>query len=146
VCLGGHWKRIEVMLPQRSGGQQGWLGWNIENEHFQKNRADVVSRCIERGINYIDACIGAEVMAYSKALKGRRDKMYLGFSWSEGEMRGLGSQPIRPTSKASPCRPVDHAKLKDVFDHGPAGLNTSICGGSPATRELPPTATRRWTR
>ncbi len=73
VCLGGHWKRIETVVPGRSD--------------FDKNRAEVVSRCIERGINYIDACTGGEVMAYSKALRGRRDKMYLGYSWYEKESR-----------------------------------------------------------
>ncbi|MGC8886327.1 MAG: aldo/keto reductase [Verrucomicrobiia bacterium] len=46
-----------------------------------------MSRCIERGINYIDACTSQEVLTYSRALKGRRDKMYLGFSWYEQEMR-----------------------------------------------------------
>ena len=54
---------------------------------FEKNRRDVVSRCIERGINYIDACWSNEVIAYSKALKGRRDKMYLGYSWGVNEVR-----------------------------------------------------------
>jgi hypothetical protein len=39
------------------------------------------------GINYIDACAGPEVMAYSKVLKGRRDKMYLGYSWHTRESR-----------------------------------------------------------
>jgi len=39
------------------------------------------------GINYIDACAGPEVMAYSKVLKGRRDKMYLGYSWFTKESR-----------------------------------------------------------
>ncbi|MGC9035076.1 MAG: aldo/keto reductase [Verrucomicrobiia bacterium] len=78
VCLGGHWKRIDTVV---SGGG------GINNPDFQKNRYDVVSRCIERGINYIDACTSQEVLTYSRALKGRRDKMYLGFSWYEQEMR-----------------------------------------------------------
>lgn len=78
VCLGGHWKRIDTVV---SGGG------GINNPDFQKNRYDVISRCIERGINYIDACTSQEVLAYSRALKGRRDKMYLGFSWYEQEMR-----------------------------------------------------------
>jgi len=73
VCLGGHWKRVEVVAKGHA--------------EFEKNRAEVVSRCIERGINYIDACTGGEVMAYSKALEGRRDKMYLGYSWYEKEVR-----------------------------------------------------------
>ena len=70
VCLGGHWKRINVM-----------------KQDFNKNRHDVVSRCIDAGINYIDACTIQEVKAYSLALKGRRDKMYLGCSWYQKEMR-----------------------------------------------------------
>jgi len=70
VCLGGHWKRVEVM-----------------KQDLDKNRAEVVSRCIDAGINYIDACTGGEVMAYSKALQGRRDKMHLGYSWYEKEAR-----------------------------------------------------------
>ncbi|MCX6925824.1 MAG: twin-arginine translocation signal domain-containing protein, partial [Verrucomicrobia bacterium] len=72
ACLGGHWKRVDTVVP--SGG-------GIDNPDFQKNRYDVVSQCIDRGINYIDACTGSEVMVYSRALKGRRDKMHLGFSW-----------------------------------------------------------------
>jgi aryl-alcohol dehydrogenase-like predicted oxidoreductase len=80
VCLGGHWKRIDKVLPPGAGDGAG------QND-FDKNRYDVVSQCMERGINYIDACTGEEVTAYSKALKGRRDKMYLGYSWYEKEAR-----------------------------------------------------------
>ncbi len=56
VCLGGH-----------SGSDE-------------KERREIVSRSIDAGINYIDACTGHEVRRDAKALKGRRDKMYLGFS------------------------------------------------------------------
>jgi len=60
VCIGGHWKRVDVM-----------------NQDFAQNRYDVMSRCIEVGINYVDACWNSEVKVYAKALKGRRDKFYL---------------------------------------------------------------------
>ncbi len=56
VCLGGHSRSKE------------------------KERYEIVSRSIDAGINYIDACTGREVIRDAKALKGRRDKMYLGFS------------------------------------------------------------------
>ncbi|MHB1037289.1 MAG: aldo/keto reductase [Pirellulales bacterium] len=86
VCLGGHWKRVNEMVP--SAFKAGdWLGVNVENPGFAKNRYEVVTRCIERGINYIDACTGQEVLAYSKALEGRRDKMHLGYSWYQKEAR-----------------------------------------------------------
>ncbi|MHC4543555.1 MAG: aldo/keto reductase [Planctomycetota bacterium] len=86
VCLGGHWKRVDKMVPGVFKGK-GWLSADLESEGFQKNRYDVVTKCIESGINYIDACTWQEVVTYSRALKGRRDKMYLGFSWYQEEMR-----------------------------------------------------------
>jgi len=86
VCMGGHWKRIDAVLPKKGEGK-GWLGKGVGNPDFEKNRADVIGRCIDRGINYIDACWSQEVIAYSKALKGRRDQMYLGYSWGVTEVR-----------------------------------------------------------
>jgi len=86
VCLGGHWKRIDKMVPGVFKGG-GWLSADLDSDGFRNNRRDVVTRCIESGINYIDACTWKEVMAYSEALRGRRDAMHLGFSWYEEEMR-----------------------------------------------------------
>ena len=95
VCLGGHWKRVNVMAPSAFQGGD-WLGANLSDEGFVKNRRDVVTRCIERGINYIDACTMQEVLAYAEALRGRRDKMHLGFSWYQEEMR---NENFRTTDK-----------------------------------------------
>jgi len=86
VCLGGHWKRVNNMVPGLFQGGN-WLGADLKNADFNKNRYDVVTRCIERGINYIDGCTHSEIVSYSKALKGRRDKMHLGWSWYEHETR-----------------------------------------------------------
>ncbi|MEN6425346.1 MAG: aldo/keto reductase [Phycisphaerales bacterium] len=63
VCLGGH---------SRSNEQE---------------RTEIVSRCIDAGINYIDACWDNEVKRDAKALKGRRDKMYLALSHGAKEVR-----------------------------------------------------------
>lgn len=95
VCLGGHWKRIDTVV-----GGNG----DINQPDFQKNRYDVVTRCMERGVNYVDACTGLEVTVYSRALKGRREKMHLGFSWFEEEMRN------------AECRTT--AKLLATFEKG----------------------------
>ena len=86
VCLGGHWKRIDKVLPAKQN-VAGWFSYGEGDPAFDQNRREVVSRCIDRGINYIDACWSNEVIAYSKALKGRRDKMYLGYSWGHTEVR-----------------------------------------------------------
>ena len=85
IALGGHWKRVVKVI----GGTEpeGWMTMDIDREDFQKNRRDVVSRCIERGINYVDACCREEILAYAKALEGRRDKMYFGYSWHVKESR-----------------------------------------------------------
>ena len=85
IALGGHWKRIEKMVPTLTG--KSWLSYNIDDPGFQKNRYDVVTKLMEVGINWIDACTIQEVTAYSRALKGRRDKMYLACSWYQKEMR-----------------------------------------------------------
>jgi predicted aldo/keto reductase-like oxidoreductase len=86
VCMGGHWKRINQSIgdkeidpySQPTGGQVA---------AFQQNRHDMISCCIEHGINLVDACTGGEVLAYAKALKGRREAMFLDYSWFEKEMR-----------------------------------------------------------
>jgi len=86
VCLGGHWKRVNTML-KTSVDQDSYSGQEHTYTEFMKNRSDVVSRCIDVGINYVDACNGAEIMVYAKALRGRRDKMYFGYSWHLRESR-----------------------------------------------------------
>ncbi|MBA7471550.1 hypothetical protein ES707_06856 [subsurface metagenome] len=63
VCLGGH-----------SGSNQ-------------QERNEIVSRAIDIGINYIDACTRGEVIRDAKALRGRRDKMYLALSHCGNEIR-----------------------------------------------------------
>jgi len=109
ACLGGHWKRLVNVI----GGKepQGWMTMAINQKEFQQNRSDVVTRCIERGINYVDACCREEILAYARALKGRRDKMYFGYSWHIVESR---FPEWRPTNK-----------LKEGFDSGmkEAGLD-----------------------
>jgi len=63
VCLGGH------------------------SSSDDKERYEIVSRCIDAGINYIDACTNGEVIRDAKALKGRRDKVYLALSHCGNEVR-----------------------------------------------------------
>jgi aryl-alcohol dehydrogenase-like predicted oxidoreductase len=63
VCLGGH------------------------SRSRQAERNEIVSRAIDIGINYIDACTRGEVIRDAKALKGRRDKMYLSLSHCGHEIR-----------------------------------------------------------
>jgi aryl-alcohol dehydrogenase-like predicted oxidoreductase len=87
VCLGGHWKRInKAMGAKTEVNPYGNPPADLQSA-FDKNRYDIVSRCIEVGINHVDACTIEEVQAYSKALKGRRDKMSMGCSWYQNEMR-----------------------------------------------------------
>jgi len=114
VCLGGH---------SRSNAEQ---------------RYEIVSRCIDAGINYIDACTAGEVRRDAKALRGRRDKMYLSLSHCGHEVRNENYR----TSK----------KLLEVLDGLLKGLparSTRTCGVLPATSRaagtpLTPPA-RSWT-
>jgi aryl-alcohol dehydrogenase-like predicted oxidoreductase len=118
VCLGGHWKRVNTVVPGLFEGR-GWLSAKLDSPEFEKNRYDVVTQCMERGINYIDACTKQEVIMYAKALKGRRDKMYLGFSWYQEEMRGLSRQWQKAKKDGKPKEPGWLTKmLKQAMDNG----------------------------
>lgn len=86
VCMGGHWKNLDKMVPGVFK-TKSWLSAKLEMPGFRKNRREVVERCMEVGINYIDACTREEVQAYAEATRTKRDKMYLGFSWYQEEMR-----------------------------------------------------------
>jgi aryl-alcohol dehydrogenase-like predicted oxidoreductase len=67
ISLGGHWKRI----PFKPG-----------SDEFRKNRREVMNACLDRGINYVDACSAGEVMVYAEAVKGRREEVFMGFDWT----------------------------------------------------------------
>jgi aryl-alcohol dehydrogenase-like predicted oxidoreductase len=125
VCLGGHWKRIEKAV--RSDGA-GWLSADINDPHFQKNRYDVATRCIEVGINYIDACNGSEVIAYTRAVKGRRDKMYMGFSWCEKEVRDAQYRTkdalLKVFEDGLKTADLDYADLWRITMHEQSGKHT----------------------
>lgn len=69
VSLGGHWKN-------RNAGRY-WDSFSNEQvpDDVAKNRSDVISACIDAGINYLDITTAAECLSYGVALKGRREKM-----------------------------------------------------------------------
>jgi len=72
VSLGGHWKN-------RNGGRY-WDAFTNDEvpEDVKKNRTEVVSACIDKGVNYLDITTAAECLSYGAALAGRREKMYVG--------------------------------------------------------------------
>lgn len=112
VALGGHCKQIAKVLPPGINTKGIW-GVHIDEPSFQQNRLDVVSRLIDVGMNWIDACTIEEVKAHNRALKGRRDKMYLACSWYEREMRN----PAGRTAKA----------LLEVLDWGMKDAALDYC-------------------
>ena len=105
VCLGGHWKRIDKVIPSK-GNIDPYAGPSEGGDMgvFLKNRHEVVSRCIEVGINLIDFAGDAEPETYSKVLEGRREAMYLAYSHPASELR----EPANRTAK----------KLVELFEAG----------------------------
>ena len=79
VCLGGHFKRIGEKIGHKIDVHP-LPEDKVALEALHKNRYDVLTRCMEVGINYVDACTSGEIAVYGPALKGRRDKMYMGFA------------------------------------------------------------------
>jgi predicted aldo/keto reductase-like oxidoreductase len=72
ISLGGHWRN--------RGGGRYWDRFADDEcpADVAKNRTDVVSKCIECGINYLDITTRAECISYGIAIKGRREKMIVG--------------------------------------------------------------------
>jgi aryl-alcohol dehydrogenase-like predicted oxidoreductase len=78
------------MLYRRQGKTNLMVSAACLGGHSRSNleeRTKIVSRCIDAGINYIDACTRGEVIRDAKALKGRREKMYLSLSYCGRETR-----------------------------------------------------------
>jgi predicted aldo/keto reductase-like oxidoreductase len=83
VCLGGHFKRVGEKIGYEVSATDAPAD-KAAAEAFWKNRRDVLARCMELGINYVDACTTGEIGVYGPALKGRREEMYMGFAmWPE---------------------------------------------------------------
>jgi len=72
ISFGGHWKN-------RNAGRY-WDSFANEQvpEDVARNRTEVMTTCIESGINYLDITTAAECLSYGAALKGRREKMIVG--------------------------------------------------------------------
>jgi len=80
----------ENMEYRRQGSTDLMISAVCLGGHSRSNvaeRTEIVSRSIDAGINYIDACTHGEVCRDSEALKGRRDKMYLALSHCGNEIR-----------------------------------------------------------
>ncbi|MBM4033962.1 MAG: aldo/keto reductase [Planctomycetes bacterium] len=111
ISLGGHWKRCP-----------------FRGEEFDKNRAEIVAKCLESGINYIDACTHGEVVAYTKALKslGKRDKMYLGFDSCGARDPAFRTQKALLRSLEETMRQVgvDVVDVWRITCHEPGGMHT----------------------
>ena len=71
VCMGGHWKRVAEVTGQKIPPVSIPADKAAEKV-LRKNRYDVLTSCMEVGINYVDACTEAEISVYGPALKGRR--------------------------------------------------------------------------
>jgi aryl-alcohol dehydrogenase-like predicted oxidoreductase len=63
------------------------VGLGGHSRSNDEQRREIVSRCLEAGINYIDACWDNEVKRDARALMGRRDKAYLALSHGAKEVR-----------------------------------------------------------
>ena len=74
VGLGGHWKT-------RSGGRY-WASFPNDNPppDVQMNRNEVVVKCAEMGINYLDITTPGEAAIYGRAMKATGVKLHVGYS------------------------------------------------------------------
>jgi len=74
VALGGHWK-----TPR---GGRYWSSFPNDNPppEVQKNRNDVMVKCAEVGINYLDITTAGEAAIYGRAMEATGVKLHVGYS------------------------------------------------------------------
>lgn len=93
---------------------------------------------IEVGMNWIDACTIEEVLAYSQALKGRRDKMHLAWSWYEHELRNGGFRTceklMETLDKGMKDCGLDHVELWRITMHEQSGPSDAELRGEQRKR------------
>ena len=104
VCLGGH------------------------SRSKQQERNEIVGRAIDIGINYIDACTKGEVIRDAKALKGRRDKMYLALSHCGRETRNpdfrTSKKLLESLDEVLTASGEDYTDLWRITCYEPGGRHT----------------------
>ncbi len=66
----------------------------------QQDRTEIISRCLDAGINYDDSCGYGEVVRDAKALKGRREKMYQALSHCGQEIRNKNCRTAKKLLEA----------------------------------------------
>jgi aryl-alcohol dehydrogenase-like predicted oxidoreductase len=127
--MGGHWKRLDKTLRLQGKADPGWSGVHLTDPAFRKNRREVINRCMESGINYIDACTEAEILAYAEALRGKRDSMYFGFSWAGEEMRKENFRTtetlLATLDKGMRQAKLDYVDLWRITMHEQSGRHTN---------------------
>ncbi len=111
VGLGGHWKRCP-----------------FEGEAFEKNRTEIMARCLDSGINYVDACWKGEVEVYARAVAklGKRQKIYFGFDshgsrGAEFRTRKALLADLETTMRETG---LDYVDVWRITCHEPGGLHT----------------------
>jgi predicted aldo/keto reductase-like oxidoreductase len=111
VSLGGHWKRCP-----------------FEGADFEKNRTEIMARCIDAGFNYVDACSAGEVEAYAKALKniGKRQKIYFGFDahGARGGEYRTRQALLEDLEGCMSANGMDYVDVWRITCHEPGGQHT----------------------
>ena len=87
ICLGGHWKRIDKIIGTKKINPYNAPTDDSTLSIFQENRNEIISKCLDVGINCIDLAGDSEAEVYARTLKGRREKMYLAYSHPASELR-----------------------------------------------------------
>ena len=71
IVLGGHFND-----PHGAPYWDHFTGGELPAE-VARNRTEVVAKCLDYGVNFVDITYGSEALAYGAALQGRRDRVYL---------------------------------------------------------------------
>jgi len=104
------------------------IGLGGHSRSDDKERYEVVSRCIDAGINYIDSTGSGELLRDIKALTGHRDKVYLGISETGQEPRNpdyrTAKKLLGVLDESMKRAKLDYTDLWRITVYEPGGRHT----------------------
>lgn len=104
------------------------IGLGGHSRSDEKERYEIVSRCLDAGVNYIDSTGSGELLRDMKALAGRRDKVYLGISETGREPRNpdyrTASKLIAVLDETLKGAKLEHTDLWRITVYEPGGRHS----------------------
>jgi aryl-alcohol dehydrogenase-like predicted oxidoreductase len=121
-------EKMEYRRLGKTNAMVSAIGLGGHSRSNDEERLEVVNRCLDLGINYIDSTGGGELHRDLKALGPRRDKVYLALSETGREPRNpafrTSAKLLGTLDDALKAAKLEHTDLWRITVYEPGGRHT----------------------